>query len=91
MALLLDRTTIQGLLDMDKMIEILEQAFGELASGSAVMPQTNSCGRRRRKRLVRVHAGPVEDDGRAGCEVGDGIQGQSLRPTAFRPHWQRSC
>ena len=39
MALLLDRTTIQGLLDMDKMIEILEQAFGELASGSAVMPQ----------------------------------------------------
>ncbi len=39
MALLLDRTTIQGLLDMDQMIEILEQAFGELASGSAVMPQ----------------------------------------------------
>ncbi len=39
MALLLDRGTIQGLLDMDKMIEILEQAFGELASGSAVMPQ----------------------------------------------------
>ena len=38
MALLLDRNTIQGLLDMDKMIEILEQAFGELASGSAVMP-----------------------------------------------------
>ena len=39
MALLLDRQTIQGLLDMDKMIGILEQAFGELASGSAVMPQ----------------------------------------------------
>ena len=39
MALLLDRRTIQGLIDMDKMIEILEQAFGELASGSAVMPQ----------------------------------------------------
>ncbi len=39
MALLLDRQTIQGLLDMEKMIEILEQAFGELASGSAVMPQ----------------------------------------------------
>ena len=39
MALLLDRSTIQGLLDMEKMIEILEQAFGELASGSAVMPQ----------------------------------------------------
>ncbi|MCH8310100.1 MAG: hypothetical protein IIB17_06340 [Chloroflexi bacterium] len=38
MALLLDRNTIQGLLDMDKMIEILEQAFGELASGSAIMP-----------------------------------------------------
>lgn len=39
MALLLDRQTIMGLLDMDKMIEILERAFGELASGSAVMPQ----------------------------------------------------
>ena len=39
MALLLDRQTIQGLLDMEKMIGILEQAFGELASGSAVMPQ----------------------------------------------------
>ena len=39
MALLLDRQTIQSLLDMDKMIGILEQAFGELASGSAVMPQ----------------------------------------------------
>ena len=39
MALLLDRQTIQGLLDMQKMIGILEQAFGELASGSAVMPQ----------------------------------------------------
>ena len=39
MALLLNRQTIQGLLDMDKMIGILEQAFGELASGSAVMPQ----------------------------------------------------
>ena len=39
MALLLDRQTIQGLLDMDRMIEILEQAFGELGSGSAVMPQ----------------------------------------------------
>ena len=39
MALLLDRRTIQGLLDMDRMIEILESAFGELASGSAVMPQ----------------------------------------------------
>ena len=38
MALLLDRNTIQSLLGMDKMIEILEQAFGELASGSAVMP-----------------------------------------------------
>ncbi len=39
MALLLDRQTIQGLLDMDRMIEILERAFGELASGSAIMPQ----------------------------------------------------
>ena len=39
MALLLDRQTIQGLLDMEKMIGILEQAFDELASGSAVMPQ----------------------------------------------------
>ena len=39
MALLLDRKTIQGLLDMNSMIEILEKAFGELASGSAVMPQ----------------------------------------------------
>ena len=39
MALLLDRQTIEGLLDMDKMIEILEQAFGELSKGSAVMPQ----------------------------------------------------
>ena len=39
MALLLDRQTIMGLLDMDKMIEILELAFGELASGSAIMPQ----------------------------------------------------
>ena len=39
MALLLDRQTIMGLLDMDKMIEILELAFGELSSGSAVMPQ----------------------------------------------------
>ena len=39
MALLLDRQTIQGLLDMDKMIEILERAFDELARGSAVMPQ----------------------------------------------------
>ena len=39
MALLLDRQTIQGLLDMQRMIGILEQAFGELASGSAVMPQ----------------------------------------------------
>ena len=39
MALLLDRQTIQNLLDMEKMIEILEQAFGELSSGSAVMPQ----------------------------------------------------
>ena len=39
MALLLDRQTIQGLLDMEKMIGILEQAFGELAYGSAVMPQ----------------------------------------------------
>ena len=39
MALLLDRQTIQGLLDMDRMIEILESAFGELAAGSAVMPQ----------------------------------------------------
>ena len=39
MALLLDRQTIEGLLDMDKMIEILEQAFGELSTGSAIMPQ----------------------------------------------------
>ena len=39
MALLLDRHTIQGLIDMDRMIEILEQAFAELGSGSAVMPQ----------------------------------------------------
>lgn len=39
MALLLDRQTIQGLLDMDRMIEILESAFSELAAGSAVMPQ----------------------------------------------------
>ena len=39
MALLLGRQTIQNLLDMEKMIEILEQAFGELSSGSAVMPQ----------------------------------------------------
>ena len=39
MALLLDRQTIQGLLSMDKTIEILERAFGELASDSAVMPQ----------------------------------------------------
>ncbi len=39
MALLLDRATIQRLLDMDTTIEILERAFGELAGGSAVMPQ----------------------------------------------------
>jgi len=39
MALLLDRATIQRLLDMDTAIEILERAFGELAGGSAVMPQ----------------------------------------------------
>ena len=39
MALLLDRQTIMGLLDMGTMIEILERAFGELATGSAVMPQ----------------------------------------------------
>ena len=39
MALLLGRQTIQNLLDMEKMIEILRQAFGELSSGSAVMPQ----------------------------------------------------
>ncbi len=39
MALLLDRHTIQDLLDMDKTVEILEQAFAELSNGSAVMPQ----------------------------------------------------
>ncbi len=39
MALLLGRQTIQNLLDMERMIEILRQAFGELSSGSAVMPQ----------------------------------------------------
>ena len=57
MALLLDRQTIQGLLDMDKMIGILEQAFGELASGSAVMPQ-RAGRRRRRSNDVELHCQP---------------------------------
>ncbi len=39
MALLLDRATIQGLLDMDQAIEIVERAFVELAGESVAMPQ----------------------------------------------------
>lgn len=38
MALLLNRETIQGLLTMSDTMELLERAFGELASGDAEMP-----------------------------------------------------
>ena len=38
MALLLNRETIQGLLTMGDTMALLERAFGELASGDAVMP-----------------------------------------------------
>jgi ornithine cyclodeaminase/alanine dehydrogenase len=39
MALLLDRKTIEGLLNMNDAIGLLEAAFGELVNGTAVMPQ----------------------------------------------------
>lgn len=39
MSLLLDRATIQGLVTMEDMVNILEEAFSELVSGTAVMPQ----------------------------------------------------
>jgi alanine dehydrogenase len=39
MAILLTRADVQQLLDMNNTISILEQAFAELAAGSAVMPQ----------------------------------------------------
>ena len=38
MSLLLNRETIQGLLNMEDTIGILEQAFGELAEGTSIMP-----------------------------------------------------
>ena len=38
MSLLLNRETIQGLLTMEDAIGLLENAFGELATGTAVMP-----------------------------------------------------
>ena len=38
MSLLLNRETIQGLLNMEDTISILEQAFGELADGTSIMP-----------------------------------------------------
>ena len=38
MSLLLNRETIQGLLNMEDTIRILEQAFGELAEGTSIMP-----------------------------------------------------
>ncbi len=39
MALLLDRATIEGLLDMKEAIELMEQAFVELGNGAVDMPQ----------------------------------------------------
>ncbi|HJO81420.1 MAG: ornithine cyclodeaminase family protein [SAR202 cluster bacterium] len=39
MALLLDRQTIIGLVNMDGAVGIIEQAFAELANGSSIMPQ----------------------------------------------------
>jgi alanine dehydrogenase len=39
MSLLLSRETIQKLLTMEDAVRILEQAFGELVQGTAVMPQ----------------------------------------------------
>ena len=39
MTLLLDRTTIESLLDMRQTIAIMETAFAELAMGTVVMPQ----------------------------------------------------
>ncbi|MBI4197769.1 MAG: ornithine cyclodeaminase family protein [Chloroflexi bacterium] len=39
MALLLDRATIQGLLNMKQAVSIMERAFAELSSGSVDMPQ----------------------------------------------------
>ena len=39
MTLLLDRTTIESLLDMRQTIAIMETAFAELAMETVVMPQ----------------------------------------------------
>ena len=39
MALLLDRETIRGLVDMEGAVGIIEQAFAELAEGTSIMPQ----------------------------------------------------
>ena len=38
MALLLNRSDVQQLLTMDKAIDVVEAAFGELASETAEMP-----------------------------------------------------
>ena len=39
MSLLLNRETIRELVTMEEAVEILERAFGELASGTSEMPQ----------------------------------------------------
>ena len=56
MALLLNRETIQGLLNMSDTIALLESAFSDLASGEAAMPPRTVMADPRQQRLVRFHA-----------------------------------
>ena len=42
MALLLNRGDVQALLNIEDAIDVVEAAFGELASGTAVMPAAMS-------------------------------------------------
>src|SRR5262245_46218239 len=39
MTVLLDRKTIEGLISMEESLEMVGRAFGELTSGTALMPQ----------------------------------------------------
>ena len=73
MALLLDRQTIEGLLDMDKMIEILEQAFGELSTGSAIMPQRTAVADADVNGWYAFMPAQLKEHGRARRQVCDGI------------------
>ena len=69
MALLLDRATIEGLLDMKEAIELMEQAFGELGNGAVDMPQRLTITDTDRAGWTAVMPASLKDTGALGVKT----------------------